>query len=197
MVKFKNIVKHFKLVCKHKYYVYKYCAKAGMRWRGLKHDMSKFSPIEFFESVKYFDGSKSPIDVCKEKNGYSKAWLHHKGRNSHHYEYWVDNFDKGGQPLIMPYKDALELVCDYLGAGKAYMKENFSYGAEFKWWRDKIKNPIAMHPSIISFVDALLLVMKEENNNDVLKFSRSYLYYKERVINKKEGFYDNLCRWRV
>ena len=74
-----NIIKHFKLVCTHKKYVFLNCKKAGLFWAGIKHDLSKFSPIEFLESVKYYDGTKSPIDVCKQKHGYSKAWLHHKG----------------------------------------------------------------------------------------------------------------------
>lgn len=166
MIKIKNIGKHFKLVCKHKYYVYKYCAKVGIRWRGLKHDMSKFSPIEFFESVKYFDGSKSPIDVCKEKNGYSKAWLHHKGRNSHHYEYYVDNCDNGGVAIQMPFKDAVELICDYLGAGQAYMKKDFSYEAEYEWWQNKKSKPLLMHNQTKIFIEKCLFELKNNPNND-------------------------------
>ena len=77
-----NIIKHFKLICTHKKYVFLNCKKAGLFWAGIKHDLSKFSPIEFLESVKYYDGTKSPIDVCKQKHGYSKAWLHHKGAKS-------------------------------------------------------------------------------------------------------------------
>lgn len=176
-MKVKNIFKHFKLVCTHKYYVYQNCVKAGLVWRGIKHDMSKFSPTEFFESVKYFDGSRSPIDVCKEANGYSKAWMHHKGRNTHHYEYWQDNFDNGGQSLEMPYEDALELICDYLGAGKAYMKDNFTYDSEYDWWLNKASKPLAMHPHTKNFIDTMLSVIKQEKSNDVLKYSRSYNIY--------------------
>lgn len=186
MIKFKNIGKHFKLVCKHKYYVYKYCAKVGIRWRGLKHDISKFSPIEFFESVKYFDGSKSPIDVCKEKNGYSKAWLHHKGRNSHHYEYWVDNFDKGGQPLVMPFEDSMEMLCDYLGAGHAYMGKKFSYYAEYKWWLNNRKNNLAMHPINQDFIEVALLDLIH-NGSDIL--TKNYL---KKIYNKLINSYNRM-----
>ena len=177
MIKFKNIGKHFKLVCKHKYYVYKYCAKVGIRWRGLKHDMSKFSPIEFFESVKYFDGSKSPIDVCKEKNGYSKAWLHHKGRNSHHYEYYRDVLNKKEVAIQMPFKDVAELICDYLGAGQAYMK-NFSYEAEYNWWRKKREELFLIHNQTKIFIDIVLRELKEnpDKENQILK--QLYKYYK-------------------
>lgn len=177
-----NVVKHFNTICKHKWYVFKNCKKAGLFWRGIKHDMSKFSPIEFFESVKNFDGTRSPIDVCKEKHGWSKAWLHHKGRNSHHYEYWQDNFDNGGKPLKMPYKDALELVCGYLGAGKAYMKNDFSYSAEYDWWLKKKEKPLAMHPHTLEFIENMLYTMAIENSNDCLRPVRSKFYYKNARI---------------
>jgi hypothetical protein len=143
---------HLKTVTKHKYWVWYYMRKCGHGWRGLWHDMSKFSPTEFFESVKYYTGNRSPIIACRKDIGYSKAWLHHKGRNRHHYEYWVDNFDNGGQPLQMPYKDAVEMLCDYLGAGRAYMGKAFTYQKEYEWWCNKCKNPLAMHPNTLGFI---------------------------------------------
>ena len=170
-------IKHFLLVCNHKKYVFKYCCKAGIILRGLKHDLSKFSPVEFFESVKYFSGDKSPIDNCKAEKGYSKAWLHHKGRNSHHYEYWQDNFDKGGTPLQMPFKDALEMVCDYLGAGKAYSKKNFTYEGEYKWWQNKKRNGIAMHPQTKAFIEMMMKQMAKENSCDCIRKKRAKFYY--------------------
>lgn len=174
---FKKAVKHFLLICNHKRYVFKYCCKAGLFWRGIKHDLSKFSPVEFWESVKYYTGDRSPIDNCKAQNGYSKAWLHHKGRNAHHYEYWQDNFDKGGEALMMPYKDALELICDYLGAGHAYNKKNFTYQGELEWWRNKSKNPLAMHPATFGFINVMLHKIEEENSCDCLRPFRSRHYY--------------------
>lgn len=160
----KNVIKHFKTVCKHKYWVGYYCFIAGIPWRGIKHDMSKFSPTEFFESVKYYQGNRSPIDACKEINGYSKAWLHHKGRNSHHYEYWQDNFDNGGTPLKMPYEDAVELVCDYLGAARAYMGKDFTYADEYKWWQEKEAKPLAMHPHTKTFIEKILSQLAWSND---------------------------------
>ena len=149
-------IQHFLKICKHKYWVFYYCNKAGIPWRGIVHDMSKFSPIEFFESVKYYQGSSSPIDACKKANGWSAAWLHHKGRNKHHYEYWQDNFDNGGVPLKMPYKDVLELICDYLGAGKAYQGKNFTLQGEKIWWDAKKKHNLAMHPQTFEFIDTMM-----------------------------------------
>ena len=76
-------IKHFWLITRHKWVVFKLCCKVGEVKRGLLHDLSKYSWTEFSESVKYYNGTRSPIRECKEKNGYSKAWLHHKGRNKH------------------------------------------------------------------------------------------------------------------
>lgn len=89
-----NTFRHFKKVCTHKHWVFYYCCKVGIPFQGLIHDLSKFSPTEFWESVKYYQGTSSPIDACKKENGWSAAWMHHKGRNKHHYEYWQDNFEK-------------------------------------------------------------------------------------------------------
>ena len=147
---------HLKTVTKHKYWVWYYMHKCGKGWRGLWHDMSKFSPTEFWESVKYYSGTRSPIDACKEDKGVSMAWMHHKGRNPHHYEYYVDNMDNGGEARKMPYKYAVELICDYLGAGRAYMGKNFSFESEYKWWCNKRKKPMLIHPSTKEFIDIVL-----------------------------------------
>ena len=174
----KNIVGHFKTVCTHKWYVFQNCAAAGMPIRGILHDLSKFSPTEFMESVKYYQGTSSPIDASKKANGYSEAWMHHKGRNRHHYEFWQDNFDNGGHPVQMPYKDALELVCDYLGAGQAYEKDAFTYEGEYQWWLRKISKPIAMHPQTKLFVDMMLRRMAKDGSNNALNAKTSRMIYK-------------------
>lgn len=152
-MKIKNILKHFNKICIHKFWVFYYCCKAGIPLRGLIHDLSKFSPTEFFESVKYYNGTKSPIDICKSENGYSMAWQHHKGRNFHHYEAWTDNYDKGTTSVPMPYKYAVEMICDYLGAGRAYMGKKFSYEKEYEWWQNKRKISISMNIRTKDFVD--------------------------------------------
>ena len=155
----KNTFKHFGKICKHKWWVFYYCCKAGIPWRGIKHDMSKFSPVEFWESVKYYQGNRSPIDACKEDKGVSRAWMHHKGRNTHHYEYWQDNFDNGGQPVQMPYRDAVEMLCDYLGAGRAYMGKDFTFQKELDWWMKKCEKPLAMHPNTKDFITSSLKLL--------------------------------------
>jgi hypothetical protein len=175
-MKFKNIFLHFKKICVHKHYVRKYCWKVGLYWRGITHDLSKFSPIEFWESVKYYQGNSSPIDACKKDKGYSRAWLHHKGRNKHHYEYWQDNFDNGGTPLQMPFKDSVEMLCDYIAAGKAYMGKNFSYEAEYNWWLNKKKTNLAMHPVNRDFITLALDQLCEYGNIVFFKDNLKIIY---------------------
>ena len=140
-----NAKNHFNKIRTHRKWVRHYGKMMGLsKWQAWTHDLSKYSPTEFFESVKYYQGDRSPIDACKEANGVSYAWMHHKGRNPHHYEYWQDNFDRDGTPVMMPYKYAIEMLCDYLAAGRAYMGDKFTYKGELEWWYKKRKN-CAMH----------------------------------------------------
>lgn len=175
----RKVVQHFVKVCKHKHYVRQYCWKLGLYKQGILHDISKFSPIEFWESVKYYQGDRSPIDACKEENRYSNAWLHHKGRNKHHYEYYIDNLDKGGTAIQIPFLDSVELICDCLGAGKAYMKNNFSYEKEYIWWLNKIKKPLLMHSQTKLFITIVLdeLSSKSTNTNKILQKDNLYKIY--------------------
>ena len=115
----KNFFGHLKTVLIHKFWVFYYACKLGIPWQGFVHDLSKFSPVEFFESVKFYQGGKkSPIPVVKKELGYSKAWQHHKGRNPHHYEYWTDNFDNGVIALQIPYKYVIKQEIDWWNSCK-------------------------------------------------------------------------------
>lgn len=115
-----RIFKHLIRIIKHKYWVARYCFQLGLYWQGIVHDWSKFSYTEFSRSIKYWDDTISPLANEKNIHGYSETFLHHRGRNPHHYEYWVHSLDEGGVPAKMPRKYALELVCDYLAAGKSF-----------------------------------------------------------------------------
>ena len=143
---FKNMWNHLRTVQTHRKWVRHYCFLAGIPWRGIKHDLSKYSPTEFFESAKFWTGTGSPINEAKAAQGYSKAWLHHKGRNTHHWAYWTDDFSKGTIIYAMPQDDFVELVCDFLAAGRAYSGKDFTYGSELRWWnKDKYVGNKAMH----------------------------------------------------
>ena len=168
-----NFLKHFKKVCTHKYWVFRYCVKAGIPLQGVLHDMSKFSPVEFFESVKYYQGTSSPIDAAKKVNGYSEAWMHHKGRNKHHYEYWQDNFDNGGVALEIPMKYKKEMICDYVGAGRAYFGKAFTIEKEYEWWQAKKAKPIAMHKNDMAFLDEFFEMCMSHGEVAAFEFLRN------------------------
>lgn len=155
---FKKIMGHLHTVRTHRKWVRHYCFLAGIKWRGIKHDLSKYSPTEFFESAKYWNGTSSPITRAKEDLGISYAWLHHKGRNTHHYEYWMDDFDKGGIARLMPEKDFTEMVCDMLGASAAYVgtKDGRLFHNCKKYWDDHVKRGCAMNKQNKIMMDIIL-----------------------------------------
>jgi len=180
-ITFKKFKGHLKTVLTHKWWVFYYCCKAGIPFRGLIHDLSKFSPIEFWESVKYYQGGSSPINACKADKGYSLAWQHHKGRNPHHYEYWVDYLDNGGKPIMMPYKYAVEMICDYLAAARVYsnnMGKAFSYEAEYEWWLKK-KEVAKMHEETKRFITDVFNFLKDEELDELYYLEESKFNLKD------------------
>lgn len=180
----KNIFNHLKTIHTHKKWVFHYCCLAGIPLQGLTHDLSKYSPTEFFESIKYYQGTSSPINAAKADKGYSNAWFHHKGRNKHHYEYWMDNFDNGGENIIMPYKYWVEMICDYLGAARAYRKEHFSYQDEYNWWLEKEKK-CALNPKLkLATTDVFKTLAGQENNY----WNDGYIHPDELITKKSRYF---------
>ena len=165
-MKLTNIVKHFNLVTHHKWVVFKLCCKVGEPWRGFMHDISKYSPTEFNESVKYYVGTHSPIIEAKKDKGYSAAWLHHKGRNKHHPEYWVDNTAPNQTPII-PYQYAVEMVCDKIAAGIIYEGKKWTKEYELEYWK-KEKNDIVMNENIKEFITAILEELAENGIDKTL-----------------------------
>ena len=165
-MKLTNIVKHFNLVTHHKWVVFKLCCKVGEPWRGFMHDISKYSPTEFNESVKYYVGTHSPIIEAKKDKGYSSAWLHHKGRNKHHPEYWVDNTAPNQTPII-PYQYAVEMVCDKIAAGIIYEGKKWTKEYELEYWK-KEKNDIVMNENIKEFITAILEELAENGIDKTL-----------------------------
>lgn len=140
MKMYKRLWKHLRTIQIHRKWVRHYCFLAGIPWRGLVHDLSKYSPTEFFESARFWTGTTSPITEAKKMNGFSHAWLHHRGRNPHHWAYWTDNYSEGIITYCMPEKYFIEMVCDFLAAGRAYSKNNFTYLKEYEWWQHDREN---------------------------------------------------------
>lgn len=138
--------KHFKTILKHKWIVMITCIRAGVVWRGLMHDNSKFGPTEFFTSAKYFQGNRSPIDAEKEEKGCSYAWQHHKGNNPHHWEYWIDNVGTyQNNPVKIPYNYVIEMICDWIGAGKVYTKDKWTKEQPLEYF-NKVRDTRIFHP---------------------------------------------------
>lgn len=156
-IKLKNAWLHFRKIQTHRKWVRHYCFLAGIPWRGITHDLSKYSPTEFWESVKFYVGASSPINEAKKEQGISYAWLHHKGRNRHHYEYWMDNFDNGGIARLMPCDDFVESVCDMLGASLAYSNGNKAnvFRACKKYWNDHQRRGCAMNEANQAMMDRI------------------------------------------
>ena len=128
---------HFKTITKHKLLVMKYCFRIGLYKQGLLHDLSKYTPAEFLVGCKYYQGTRSPNNAEREDIGVSTSWLHHKGRNKHHFEHWVDySLDKnhvimGAQ---MPRKYVAEMVIDRISASKNYLKEQYNDGSALAYY---------------------------------------------------------------
>ena len=119
---------HFKTITRHKLLVMHYCFRAGLYKQGLLHDLSKYEPVEFLVGCKYYQGDRSPNNAEREETGLSKSWLHHKGRNKHHFEYWVD-YAPGDEHIIngvpMPRKYIAEMVMDRISASRNYLGDKY------------------------------------------------------------------------
>lgn len=142
-----KLFKHLFTITKHRWKVRHYCFKSGLYLQGLIHDLSKYSFKEFFPSVKYFQGNRSPVGAQRRSVGYSKIWLHHKGRNKHHPEYWIDLNLKENKylPVEMPDKYIAECFIDHLAASKVYNKKSFKPEMLLDYYNNKEKAFVPMH----------------------------------------------------
>lgn len=122
---------YFKQIMLHKKYVFEECAKCGIIWQGIVHDLSKFSRQEFTRSARRYFGKQTQ----EVKDEYIEAWMHHKGCNPHHWEYWIDYRKDGGIITYkIPYNYVVEMVCDWIGAGKAYEKEEWNQSEPLEYY---------------------------------------------------------------
>lgn len=174
MITLNKALAHFRTIIKHRHMVIKHCKKAGILKQGLTHDLSKFSPTEFKPGAKYFQGNRSPNEGEREEYGYSLAWIHHKGRNKHHFEYWTDYNAKTRvmEPVKMPIKYVKEMFCDRVAASKIYMKENYDSSCPLKYFmRSKGKRMI--HPETSDFLEKLLIMLQNEGEDKVFEYLRN------------------------
>ncbi|MCH4207876.1 MAG: DUF5662 family protein [Solobacterium sp.] len=152
---------HLKTVHTHRAMVRKNCFACGLYRQGLTHDLSKYSPSEFWPSVKYYQGYRSPYAYEKELKGYSPGWLHHKGHNRHHWEYWYDTINGVFQPIEMPYRYLVEMVCDRVAASHTYLKEHYTSSSALEYYLNK-KESGYMHPNTQKELEKILRMIAED-----------------------------------
>lgn len=142
-----NKKKHLSTIRKHRKEVRKVCFKMGIPLQGILHDLSKYSKEEM-EVAKWYVGTKSPHAVCREEIGYSPSWPNHYHKNKHHWQYWLDIEDWPDKvyAIKMPYKYVIEMFADFVGAGKAYMKEKWTTNSPLKYYEMACKGKRLMHP---------------------------------------------------
>ena len=100
--------KYLWYVIRHKWFVFLECCKLGIPWRGIVHDLHKFSPKEFGAYARYFYGDyRDESEIRFVELPYSQktkqsikcdfdlAWLHHQKHplGAHHWQYWLLQYD--------------------------------------------------------------------------------------------------------
>lgn len=178
-----NIIKHFKTITKHRHEVIKNCFKAGIFFQGLKHDLSKYSPSEFIPGVIYYQGYRSPNEGERAAYGFSKAWMHHKGRNKHHFEYWTDYNPETRlmSPVKMPYRYVVEMFCDRMAASKIYLKEEYTDSSPLEYFlRGKKNGGRLIHPETSDQIEKLLRMLAKYGEDRTFAYIRRSLRKGER-----------------
>ncbi len=172
----KNAIGHFKTITSHRHAVIRLCAKAGIFWQGLRHDLSKYSLAEFLPGVRGYLGNRSPNEVERAEKGYSSAWLHHKGRNKHHFEYWNDYnpVEKKLCPVKMPLNYVAEMFCDRVAASKIYQGEKYDEAYPLLYF-EKGREARFIHPETSELLESLLIMLKEKGEDETLRHIRSLL----------------------
>lgn len=172
-------IAHFKTITRHRNLVCKYCFRLGLYSQGLKHDLSKYSPAEFISGAKYYQGNRSPNDAERKATGVSLAWLHHKGRNRHHLEYWVDyvinpdgSVGYGGNK--MPLRFVAEMFCDRIAASRIYLGEKYTDAAPYEYYVNS-KGAIMIHPETGAELEKMLRVLRDEGEDAAFAYVRKRL----------------------
>ena len=181
---------HFSTVCKHKACVMDLCFKAGLYKQGLFHDMSKFSPTEFCMGVCYWQGTRSPNDAEREHTGLSTAWLHHKGRNKHHLEYWIDYSGRrdgvmDGKP--MPTRYVIEMFCDRVAACKVYQGDSYSPLSPLAYY-ERSKDLIILHPDSRALLESMLQFLAENGEDATMKHIKDELVIPRFTLGQRGRF---------
>ncbi|MCI8370731.1 MAG: catalase [Clostridia bacterium] len=166
--------KHLATVARHRRLVRKLCFKCGLYLQGLLHDISKFSLAEFNAGVKYYQGYRSPQAKEREELGYSAAWLHHKGRNKHHFEYWTDFADGERVFVEMPARYLAEMICDRVAASKVYLKDKYTDESPLQYFLNKTDRA-GMNEKTAEKLEYFLTMLKDEGEKYTFKQLKKYV----------------------
>ncbi len=180
--------KHFKTITKHKLLVMQYCFRAGLYRQGITHDLSKYSPTEFLVGCRYYQGNRSPNNAEREANGVSRAWLHHLGRNLHHYEYWLDYAPDDEEHVIngarMPRKYVAEMVMDRISASRNYLgEEAYTDKAPLEYFLKSKDKLWFIHPQTKRELEGLLRILAEKGEDSMLWYVK-HVYLKKKPAKK-------------
>ena len=174
-------IKHYRTITNHRHLVMKGCFEIGLYRQGLLHDLSKYSPIEFIPGARYYKGTESPNNSERRKKGYSAAWLHHKGRNKHHFEYWIDYTLEPGHQIggnKMPVKYVVEMYVDRVMASKNYQKEKYNDKSALKYY-EKGKDRYMMHRDTEELLVMLLTYLAENGEEATNEYIRKEILHTE------------------
>ena len=157
-----NIKGHFETITRHKLLVMKYCFECGLYEQGLAHDLSKYSPTEFIPGCIYYQGDHSPNEAERKAKGYTSAWLHHKGRNKHHLEYWIDysTTKSGLTGMKIPLRYVCEMVCDRVAASQIYLGDRYTDAAAWNYY-EKSRDHYLLHPETRALLEKLLQMVRD------------------------------------
>ena len=169
-----NVWRHFCTITKHRNLVRKHCFKIGLYRQGLTHDLSKYSPEEFWTGVRFYQGNRSPNAAEREVLGFSKAWLHHKGRNKHHFEYWIKNKEEGLVGNKMPLRYVAEMVCDRIAACEVYKGKDYTSAAPWEYY-ERTRRYITIHPETRALLEKVLLILRDQGEEAAYAYLRKRL----------------------
>jgi len=171
-----HIWKHFATVTKHRWLVMWGCFRIGLYWQGLTHDLSKYAPAEFLNGARYYQGDRSPNSQERKAKGYSEAWIHHKGRNRHHYEYWTDLDLKTGRyvPIPVPRKYLAEMIMDRRAACMTYRGDRYTDASPLEYHERSLEKDL-MSPVTRRQLEYLLTMLRDRGEQETFRYIRRSL----------------------
>ena len=171
-----NIKGHFGTITRHKLRVMKYCFACGLYEQGLAHDLSKYSPTEFIPGCIYYQGDRSPNEAERRAKGYTAAWLHHKGRNKHHLEYWIDysTTHSGLTGMKIPLRYVCEGICDRIAASEVYLGDQYTDAAPWEYYR-RSRDHYLLHPETRALMEQLLQMVRDKGKERTFAYMKFLL----------------------